>query len=668
MLRRKVSIRLFLTILVCLTSVLGASAPFANMLERTGWDDRYLKYKECGAYFVGFDMQEIASDTKIDYEDELELLSEYDINNIRIWLYTSWFGTDGPGLDILYPWRVVEAGKNGKRKFDIDNWDPEYWNRLRNVVAYAQKKGIIIQISLFSAQEPFSYFTEKGKFSKIEYAFRNKDNIQRFGKPTADGDFYPSFFDLDYKEKGKFLQDYQKALIEKAIMELDEYDNVYFELMNEGPGPKNIVNDRYYFQWAEEMLAFIKSLTPTLVSMSTEGYIHMEGPQVKYDKLVSRVSGNMDLDGQSFHLYSDNPNLMSARLHNFQFQQQILLGNEGGDYYDVDRSAGYPNYIVSKNVTKLFNEIRHGWGYMTSGGYYLAYQGPDTTGSEVWKDMASALQAMRNIVETVDYWEMRPVREDGSEYDDVVEQGPLDNNNWQVLAKEGDQYLVYFWGEGEEVVNPADDNALAPDVELSNSGEGEGDAGIDSADPGQPGSYSLLCSADSNVDGSDAACDGGSFSDTLWVYLWPEGNVEGVDFYVDGVFSNTERVAPYELDSGSPTTFSTGTHTVRAVVNLTGGGSEEVITTFTVGTIPREVVLKGGASLGDTVLIDLPPGRYTYKWYDTRALKKPLLSGMVSGDYRLTIPSPLSDWVPAAGVVLVVSKRPDTLVSVLSSP
>ena len=111
MLRRKVSIRLFLSILVCLASVLGASGPFANMLERTGWDGRYIKYKDCGAYFVGFDMQEIASDTKIDYEDELELLSEYDINSIRIWLYTSWFGTDGPGLDILYPWRVVEVGK-----------------------------------------------------------------------------------------------------------------------------------------------------------------------------------------------------------------------------------------------------------------------------------------------------------------------------------------------------------------------------------------------------------------------------------------------------------------------------------------------------------------------------------------------------------------------------
>ena len=106
-----------------------------------------------------------------------------------------------------------------------------------------------------------------------------------------------------------------------------------------------------------------------------------------------------------------------------------------------------------------------------------------------------------------------------------------------------------------------------------------------------PTSYSLLCSSDSVVDGSDTSCDGGSFTDGLWVYLWPEGNVDSVDFYVDGIFNNTERLAPYELGAGSPTSFSSGTHTVRAVVKLIGGGSEEVSTTFTIGTTPTSYSL-----------------------------------------------------------------------------
>ena len=68
----------------------------------------------------------------------------------------------------------------------------------------------------------------------------------------------------------------------------------------------------------------------------------------------------------------------------------------------------------------------------------------------------------------------------------------------------------------------------------------------------------------------------------MWVYMWPENNVDSVDFYVDGAFNRTERLAPYELDGGAQTTFSSGTHTVRAVVNAPDGNSEEISATFTI--------------------------------------------------------------------------------------
>ena len=99
-----------------------------------------------------------------------------------------------------------------------------------------------------------------------------------------------------------------------------------------------------------------------------------------------------------------------------------------------------------------------------------------------------------------------------------------------------------------------------------------------------PAGYTLRCSEDDVVDGLDADCAGGTFGDGLWIYLWPEESVDTVDFYLDGVFHKTERFAPYELDGGSATSLSAGTHTVRAVVNRVDGGSEEVSVTFTVET------------------------------------------------------------------------------------
>jgi hypothetical protein len=39
---------------------------------------------------------------------------------------------------------------------------------------------------------------------------------------------------------------------------------------------------------------------------------------------------------------------------------------------------------------------------------------------------------------------MRPIQNDGTEFDSIVTQGPT--NNWQVIADNGSAYLIYFWG------------------------------------------------------------------------------------------------------------------------------------------------------------------------------------------------------------------------------
>ena len=108
----------------------------------------------------------------------------------------------------------------------------------------------------------------------------------------------------------------------------------------------------------------------------------------------------------------------------------------------------------------------------------------------------------------------------------------------------------------------------------------------DGGDSEVPIEFGILCSRDSTIDGSDSGCDGTTQPDGLWIYLWPEQNVSTVDFYVDGAFRGTEQFPPYELDAGSRTDLGAGNHTVRAVINLENGGSQETSATFNVGTPP----------------------------------------------------------------------------------
>jgi hypothetical protein len=73
--------------------------------------------------------------------------------------------------------------------------------------------------------------------------------------------------------------------------------------------------------------------------------------------------------------------------------------------------------------------------------------------------------------------------------------------------------------------------------------------------------------------------------------LYPDGDIDEVDFFLDGLYFNTESWAPYDLkgtrDGGIPAPFDTrtlddGSHTVRAEIEFSAGEVEAVAGRFSV--------------------------------------------------------------------------------------
>jgi hypothetical protein len=62
-----------------------------------------------------------------------------------------------------------------------------------------------------------------------------------------------------------------------------------------------------------------------------------------------------------------------------------------------------------------------------------------------WATPATRLKTLRDIAESVHFWEMSPVDANGLEYDNLISQGPA-GGNWQLLANPGAEYVAYFWG------------------------------------------------------------------------------------------------------------------------------------------------------------------------------------------------------------------------------
>lgn len=122
----------------------------------------------------------------------------------------------------LAPWaRSKEPGyKLGGNKFDLTRWDDAYFKRLKDFVAEASKRDIVVELTFFCT---FFYNVEQEAWAVSPMNANN--NINGIGNVPASKAY-------DLSNEG--LTRVQKELIRKLMTELQHADNLYFEIINEG--------------------------------------------------------------------------------------------------------------------------------------------------------------------------------------------------------------------------------------------------------------------------------------------------------------------------------------------------------------------------------------------------------------------------------------------------
>ena len=120
--------------------------------------------------------------------------------------------------DLMSPWARSNAPSyaNGGNKFDLTRWDPAYFERLREFVAEAGRRGIVVELVLFC---PF-YEDDMWKLSPMNVA----NNINGIGKMQR-----TEVYTLKHPE----LLAIEDAMVRKIVTELKDFDNVYYEICNE---------------------------------------------------------------------------------------------------------------------------------------------------------------------------------------------------------------------------------------------------------------------------------------------------------------------------------------------------------------------------------------------------------------------------------------------------
>ncbi|MCX8108116.1 MAG: hypothetical protein N3G20_04860 [Verrucomicrobiae bacterium] len=123
-----------------------------------------------------------------------------------------------PGRFIC-PWaRSDQPGyANGGNKFDLSKWDNAYFVRLRDFVKRASEASIVVEVTLFCPM----YEDAQWRLSPMNAA-NNVNNIGAVARTNV--------YTLD--RHGGLLS-VQESLVRKLVTELNEFDNVVFEICNE---------------------------------------------------------------------------------------------------------------------------------------------------------------------------------------------------------------------------------------------------------------------------------------------------------------------------------------------------------------------------------------------------------------------------------------------------
>jgi len=120
---------------------------------------------------------------------------------------------------LVSPWARsdVPGYANGGNKFDLAKWNSEYFKRLKRFMTEADRRGIIVELDLFCPMYNESIWAV--------CPMKSSNNVNGIGNGTGN-----QVYTLDQEPA---LLKIQEDVTRKIVRELNEFDNLYFEVCNE---------------------------------------------------------------------------------------------------------------------------------------------------------------------------------------------------------------------------------------------------------------------------------------------------------------------------------------------------------------------------------------------------------------------------------------------------
>lgn len=322
----------------------------------------------------------------------------------------------------LYPFKKLAKGK-----YDLNQWNDEYWQRFEFFLQETAKRDIVVQIEVW---DRFDYSRDNwpphpyNPTNNINYSEAESGLVALY--PDHPGqNKQPFFFSTPKQRNNEVLLNYQKKFVEKMLSYALKFNHVLYCMDNETSG-----QEEWAIFWAE--------------------FILTKASEAKKEICVTEMWDNWDLTTDHHKRTFDHPDRYAFC--------DVSQNNQKKGQVHWDNFQWVRNYI--KTQPRPLNTIKtygadggtHGntkdglerWWRHLLGGVASARFHRQPSGLGLSELSMNSVKVAREIEKTVRFWELTPGNELLTEREE---------NEAYLASKPDEVYIVFFTNGGEVGLN-----------------------------------------------------------------------------------------------------------------------------------------------------------------------------------------------------------------------
>ncbi len=358
------------------------------------------------------DMGEANPPPAFDFNAYLDFLAKHDHNFIRLWRWelVSWdtSANDKKSARHLaaapHPWARMGPGQalDGKPRFNLDQFDEAYFQRLRARVAAARDRGIYVAVMLFEG-----WGVQHAANAWKVHPFHPANNVN-----GLDGDANGDGRGLEvHTLRVPAVTKIQETYVRKLVDTVNDLDNVLYEIANE--------SGAYSTDWQEHFIRFTQDYEKGKPKQ------HPVGMTFQYARDSKQRGSNTNLLRSSADWISPNPDAgpFNYRTHPPPADGRKVILTDTDHLWGIGGDVGW----VWKSFLRGLNPI-----FMDPYKQEVLAGGADSK----WEPVRRAMGVTRRLADRVSLAAMTP-------------RGELASSGY-CLANPAKEYIVYL-PEGDEV-------------------------------------------------------------------------------------------------------------------------------------------------------------------------------------------------------------------------